>query len=230
MWWRSLQVCCRELSALCHAVQCQRWKAHLQSKGLIIKARPLPPLLLILGPPRVWEMLYSSIYSHHSSRRAARSPPPSHLITPLLLRQLAWWEKKGWRLRDRSWGPPVGVCHSLGMVGWRMKSSGLTHPDSSATGGGHAQRGAPTERSLLVIMALIKGEGGLKLLFSPSLNILLIFYQVSAFSTWEKELHKIVFDPRYLLLNPKERKQVHTLYHASIMSTKWKRIDISLQI
>ncbi|XP_033632765.1 transcription elongation regulator 1-like [Asterias rubens] len=31
---------------------------------------------------------------------------------------------------------------------------------------------------------------------------------VSAFSTWEKELHKIVFDHRYLLLNPKERKQV----------------------
>ncbi|XP_058271577.1 transcription elongation regulator 1 isoform X3 [Hemibagrus wyckioides] len=31
---------------------------------------------------------------------------------------------------------------------------------------------------------------------------------VSAFSTWDKELHKIVFDPRYLLLNPKERKQV----------------------
>ncbi len=32
--------------------------------------------------------------------------------------------------------------------------------------------------------------------------------QVSAFSTWEKELHKIVFDPRYLLLTSKERKQV----------------------
>ncbi|TSQ12731.1 Transcription elongation regulator 1 [Bagarius yarrelli] len=31
---------------------------------------------------------------------------------------------------------------------------------------------------------------------------------VSAFSTWDKELHKIVFDSRYLLLNPKERKQV----------------------
>ncbi|NXV18454.1 TCRGL protein, partial [Cepphus grylle] len=31
---------------------------------------------------------------------------------------------------------------------------------------------------------------------------------VSAFSTWEKELHKIVFDPRYLLLNPEERKQI----------------------
>ncbi|KAJ0061611.1 hypothetical protein NL108_005779, partial [Boleophthalmus pectinirostris] len=35
---------------------------------------------------------------------------------------------------------------------------------------------------------------------------------VSAFSTWDKELHKIVFDPRYLLLNPKERKQVFDSY------------------
>merc|ERR1712098_962219 len=31
--------------------------------------------------------------------------------------------------------------------------------------------------------------------------------KISAFSTWEKELHKIVFDPRYLLLTSKERKQ-----------------------
>ncbi|KAG5830898.1 hypothetical protein ANANG_G00298080 [Anguilla anguilla] len=31
---------------------------------------------------------------------------------------------------------------------------------------------------------------------------------VSAFSTWEKELYKIVFDPRYLLLSPEERKQI----------------------
>lgn len=35
---------------------------------------------------------------------------------------------------------------------------------------------------------------------------MLIEKQVSAFSTWEKELHKIVFDPRYLLLVSKERK------------------------
>jgi transcription elongation regulator 1 len=35
---------------------------------------------------------------------------------------------------------------------------------------------------------------------------------VSAFSTWEKELHKIVFDPRYLLLTSKERKQVFERY------------------
>lgn len=39
-------------------------------------------------------------------------------------------------------------------------------------------------------------------------TLLNIFLQVSAFSTWEKELHKIVFDPRYLLLNSEERKQV----------------------
>lgn len=32
--------------------------------------------------------------------------------------------------------------------------------------------------------------------------------EVSAFSTWEKELHKIVFDQRYLLLTSKERRQV----------------------
>ncbi|KAL5022911.1 hypothetical protein ScPMuIL_002066 [Solemya velum] len=36
--------------------------------------------------------------------------------------------------------------------------------------------------------------------------------EVSAFSTWEKELHKIVFDPRYLLLTSRERKQVFEQY------------------
>lgn len=36
--------------------------------------------------------------------------------------------------------------------------------------------------------------------------------KVSAFSTWEKELHKIVFDPRYLLLTSRERKQVFEKY------------------
>lgn len=40
----------------------------------------------------------------------------------------------------------------------------------------------------------------------------LLLFQVSAFSTWEKELHKIVFDPRYLLLTSKERKQVFEKY------------------
>ena len=29
---------------------------------------------------------------------------------------------------------------------------------------------------------------------------------MSAFSTWDKELPKFIFDPRYMLLNSKERK------------------------
>merc|ERR1711990_335577 len=41
---------------------------------------------------------------------------------------------------------------------------------------------------------------------------LLMEKKISAFSTWEKELHKIVFDPRYLLLTSKERKQVFEKY------------------
>ena len=32
--------------------------------------------------------------------------------------------------------------------------------------------------------------------------------KISVFSTFEKELSKIVFDPRYLLLSSRERKQV----------------------
>ncbi|KAM9610760.1 transcription elongation regulator 1-like protein isoform 1-T1 [Morphnus guianensis] len=40
------------------------------------------------------------------------------------------------------------------------------------------------------------------------MRLCLCILQVSAFSTWEKELHKIVFDPRYLLLNSEERKQI----------------------
>lgn len=42
--------------------------------------------------------------------------------------------------------------------------------------------------------------------------IIELVLQVSAFSTWEKELHKIVFDTRYLLLTSKERKQVFEKY------------------
>ena len=42
--------------------------------------------------------------------------------------------------------------------------------------------------------------------------ISILHIQVSAFSTWEKELHKIVFDPRYLLLTSRERKQVFEQY------------------
>ena len=39
-----------------------------------------------------------------------------------------------------------------------------------------------------------------------------MFHKVSAFSTWEKELPKIVFDSRYLLLNQRERKTAFDQY------------------
>lgn len=41
---------------------------------------------------------------------------------------------------------------------------------------------------------------------------MIIEKNISAYSTWEKELQKIVFDPRYLLLTSKERKQVFERY------------------
>lgn len=46
----------------------------------------------------------------------------------------------------------------------------------------------------------------MKLLELASCTSSVDFLQVSAFSTWEKELPKFVFDPRYLLLTVKERK------------------------
>ncbi|KFO58839.1 Transcription elongation regulator 1-like, partial [Corvus brachyrhynchos] len=57
------------------------------------------------------------------------------------------------------------------------------------------------------------GEQGSAARSSPPLGERIAHFRdialpVSAFSTWEKELHKIVFDPRYLLLNPEERKQI----------------------
>ncbi|KAM4636188.1 transcription elongation regulator 1-like protein [Discoglossus pictus] len=45
---------------------------------------------------------------------------------------------------------------------------------------------------------------------------------VSAFSTWEKELHKIVFDPRYLVLNSEERKQVFEQFVKARIKEEYK--------
>ncbi|XP_051958156.1 transcription elongation regulator 1-like protein [Xyrauchen texanus] len=52
---------------------------------------------------------------------------------------------------------------------------------------------------------------------------------VSAFSTWEKELHKIVFDPRYLLLSPEERKQIFDQFVKARMKEEYKEKKCKLQ-
>ncbi|XP_067344982.1 transcription elongation regulator 1-like protein isoform X2 [Channa argus] len=52
---------------------------------------------------------------------------------------------------------------------------------------------------------------------------------VSAFSTWEKELHKMVFDPRYLLLTSDQRKQVFDQFVKSRMKEEYKEKKSKLQ-
>ncbi|KAJ8365477.1 hypothetical protein SKAU_G00143080 [Synaphobranchus kaupii] len=52
---------------------------------------------------------------------------------------------------------------------------------------------------------------------------------VSAFSTWEKELHKIVFDPRYLLLTSEERKQIFDQFVKTRMKEEYKEKKSKLQ-
>ncbi|XP_021336089.1 transcription elongation regulator 1-like protein [Danio rerio] len=52
---------------------------------------------------------------------------------------------------------------------------------------------------------------------------------VSAFSTWEKELHKVVFDPRYLLLNPEQRKQIYDQFVKARMNEEHKEKKCKLQ-
>ncbi|XP_068111512.1 transcription elongation regulator 1-like protein [Hyperolius riggenbachi] len=53
---------------------------------------------------------------------------------------------------------------------------------------------------------------------------------VSAFSTWEKELHKIVFDPRYLLLNSEERKQVFEQFVKARIKEEYKEKRSKLMV
>ncbi|KAF7648073.1 hypothetical protein LDENG_00162500 [Lucifuga dentata] len=45
---------------------------------------------------------------------------------------------------------------------------------------------------------------------------------VSAFSSWDKELHKMVFDPRYLLLTSDQRKQVFDQFVKSRVKEEYK--------
>ncbi|XP_066521352.1 transcription elongation regulator 1-like protein [Hoplias malabaricus] len=52
---------------------------------------------------------------------------------------------------------------------------------------------------------------------------------VSAFSSWEKELHKIVFDPRYLLLGPEERKQIFDQFVKARIKEEYKERKSKLQ-
>ncbi|XP_042364085.1 transcription elongation regulator 1-like protein [Plectropomus leopardus] len=82
-------------------------------------------------------------------------------------------------------------------------------------------------------MSLIPRPGEVKLL-PLELRIthfrdMLLERGVSAFSTWEKELHKMVFDPRYLLLTSDQRKQVFDQFVKSRLKDEYKEKKTKLQ-
>eukprot|EP00062_Callorhinchus_milii_P007124 gi/632948417/ref/XP_007889587.1/ PREDICTED: transcription elongation regulator 1 isoform X2 [Callorhinchus milii] len=83
----------------------------------------------------------------------------------------------------------------------KRKKDDPKDPESEKEAAMEAEIKAARERAIVPLEARMK-----------QFRDMLLERGVSAFSTWEKELHKIVFDPRYLLLNPKERKQVFDQY------------------
>ncbi|MGH0119416.1 UNVERIFIED_CONTAM: hypothetical protein FKN15_022551 [Acipenser sinensis] len=83
----------------------------------------------------------------------------------------------------------------------KRKKDDVKDVDSEKVAAMEAEIRAARERAIVPLEARMK-----------QFKDMLLERGVSAFSTWEKELHKIVFDPRYLLLNPKERKLVFDQY------------------
>uniref|UniRef100_A0A671VSK6 Transcription elongation regulator 1 n=1 Tax=Sparus aurata TaxID=8175 RepID=A0A671VSK6_SPAAU len=83
----------------------------------------------------------------------------------------------------------------------KRKKEDVKEPDSEKEAAMEAELRAARERAVVPLEARM-----------TQFREMLLERGVSAFSTWDKELHKIVFDPRYLLLNPKERKQVFDQY------------------
>uniref|UniRef100_A0A665U3A1 Transcription elongation regulator 1 n=1 Tax=Echeneis naucrates TaxID=173247 RepID=A0A665U3A1_ECHNA len=83
----------------------------------------------------------------------------------------------------------------------KRKQEDLKEADSEKEAAMEAELRAARERAIVPLEARM-----------TQFREMLLERGVSAFSTWDKELHKIVFDPRYLLLNPKERKQVFDQY------------------
>lgn len=109
------------------------------------------------------------------------------------------------------------------------KKTKLEEGEEGAAEGTEAQNGATEMKTEEPIMTALRAQGkesameaelrAAKERAAIPLDVrmqrfrdMLVEKEVSAFSTWEKELHKIVFDSRYLLLTSKERKQVFEKY------------------
>ncbi|CAK7302676.1 Transcription elongation regulator 1-like protein [Vulpes lagopus] len=112
------------------------------------------------------------------------------------------------------------------------------HSDGSRSEDGRGDRSLRTKRNRTeghVSPGPEEAEGEAKSIKTPPPQILLPLEErvthfrdmllergVSAFSTWEKELHKIVFDPRYLLLNSEERKQIFEQFVKTRIKEEYK--------
>ncbi|XP_072596533.1 transcription elongation regulator 1-like protein isoform X2 [Vulpes vulpes] len=112
------------------------------------------------------------------------------------------------------------------------------HSDGSRSEDGRGDRSLRTKRNRTeghVSPGPEEAEGEAKSIRTPPPQILLPLEErvthfrdmllergVSAFSTWEKELHKIVFDPRYLLLNSEERKQIFEQFVKTRIKEEYK--------
>ncbi|CAN9508827.1 unnamed protein product [Ophioblennius macclurei] len=113
--------------------------------------------------------------------------------------------------------------------GSSCQSSGF-HGDEDEDGDSdHKHKRNRTEESL----SLVPRPGEVKLLplelRRSHYRQMLLERGVSAFSTWEKELHKMVFDPRYLLLTSEQRKQEFEQFVKSRVKEEYKEKRTKLQ-
>ncbi|XP_035801826.1 transcription elongation regulator 1-like protein isoform X2 [Amphiprion ocellaris] len=137
---------------------------------------------------------------------------------------LSVWERPGDLIgRDisRIIEDPPHKRKKLTPVDSSCQSSGL-HGDDDDDDHRHTSKRNRIEES----MSLVPHPGEVKLL-PLELRIahfreMLLERGVSAFSTWEKELHKMVFDPRYLLLTSDQRKQVFDQFVKSRVKDEYK--------
>lgn len=121
----------------------------------------------------------SSWYGITYSQCCPSLPIAPHIITPLSLCQLTWWEKKeGWRQRDGSCGPHVECVSFIRDGGMQDEKRRAYTPWLWRRRRGTSSEGL-TYRTLLIIMALIKKKRGGLIWFHDSFYHLSVcfFYQ-----------------------------------------------------
>nr|XP_057943907.1 transcription elongation regulator 1 isoform X2 [Doryrhamphus excisus] len=131
-----------------------------------------------------------------------RADVDKHIQEPPHKRGLEDCKKTGFSKEDHELGLATDDAHEEEPTkAKKRKKEDVKEADSEKEAVMEAELRAARERAVVPLEARM-----------TQFKDMLLERGVSAFSTWDKELHKIVFDPRYLLLNPKERKQVFDQY------------------